>query len=412
MSVPQWIVTQLGAREHYAVPRAFVRRQHLALFFTEAWCRLPRKWTRGMGHSIAAFGGRYHAELPTEKVVSFTAATLFHETWSRLTRPDPTLEQRYAEFARQGEWFAKSVNRHLRHFPMDARQHCFFGFNTGALETLHLMRERGIFSVLDQLDPGRTDEEVVAEEARKWPEWEAFPGSVPEPFYQRIAQEWEAASLILVNSPWSKQALLREGVAESKIIVVPLAYEPEIKTRPTPKRVSPDRPLTVLWLGQIVLRKGIPYLFEAARQLQDRNIRFVVAGTIGISAKAVAGAPKNLTIVGRVTRSEALRLFSESDVFVLPTMSDGFAMTQLEAMSFGLPVVATRRCGEVVEDGVDGLIVPAGDSQTLAQAIAKLDEDRGLVEAMSVKALEKSAQFPIEAFAQRVEAALPPALRP
>jgi glycosyltransferase involved in cell wall biosynthesis len=112
-------------------------------------------------------------------------------------------------------------------------------------------------------------------------------------------------------------------------------------------------------------------------------------------------------VVGKVLREEALRLFRESDVFVLPTMSDGFALTQLEAMTFGMPVIATRRCGEVVEDGVDGLIVPAGDSEALAGAIARLDDDRGLVEAMSAKALVKSTMYPIEKVAERIEAALP-----
>jgi glycosyltransferase involved in cell wall biosynthesis len=71
----------------------------------------------------------------------------------------------------------------------------------------------------------------------------------------------------------------------------------------------------------------------------------------------------------------------------LPTISDGFAITQLEAMAHGLPVITTPNCGQVVTDGVDGFIVPVRDSQALADAIARLDGDRPLLRTMSANTL-------------------------
>src|SRR5438874_49664 len=83
----------------------------------------------------------------------------------------------------------------------------------------------------------------------------------------------------------------------------------------------------------------------------------------------------------------------------------GSAITQIEAMAHGLPVLTTANCGAVVDHGRDGLIVPAGDAQALAAAIAAFDDDRGRVAAMSEAALAKSRQFSLAAYAARLDAA-------
>ena len=100
-------------------------------------------------------------------------------------------------------------------------------------------------------------------------------------------------------------------------------------------------PLRVLFLGQVILRKGIQYLIAAARRLEAENIRFDVVGPIGISRRAMTTAPSNMTFHGRTGRDQAATWYQRSHLFVLPTLSDGFAITQLEAMTYGLP--ASRR---------------------------------------------------------------------
>src|SRR5439155_12932216 len=88
------------------------------------------------------------------------------------------------------------------------------------------------------------------------------------------------------------------------------------------------------------------------------------------------------------------------------------AITQIEAMAHGLPVLTTPNCGAVVDHGRDGLIVSAGDAQALAAAIAAFDDDRGRVAAMSEAALAKSRQFSLAAYAARLDAATATDARP
>jgi glycosyltransferase involved in cell wall biosynthesis len=395
----QWIVSQIGAREHYAVPRALHRRGHLDLFVTDAWCRWGSGLLRRGPALLRRFAGRHHPDLPSHKVRAFTLASIRNDR--RLKAEARSNEGWTRANLEIGAWFARRVNRVIRGRRMNPAVTAFFGFQTASLETIQLLSQRGVFTVLDQAGPGRVEEDLVRQEAEKWPGWERMTGLTPEVYFERLAAEWSAVSAILVNSEWSRECLIRQGAEAGKIFVVPLAYE----APPAPPR--PPRqghgPLTVMWLGQVILRKGIQYLVEAARELQVRDIRVVVVGPVNISAEAAASAPSNVTFTGRVTRDRAVAMYREADVFVLPTISDGFAITQIEAMAQGLPVIATPRCGNVVTQGVDGLIVPAGESVGLARAIARLDDDRDLLRSMSAAALLKSRQFTLDHYAERLE---------
>ncbi|MGO8763579.1 MAG: glycosyltransferase family 4 protein [Limisphaerales bacterium] len=238
---------------------------------------------------------------------------------------------------------------------------------------------------MDQVDPGRVEENIVVEETERWPGWEGIRGRMSQAYWDRVKAEWSAADLVLVNSNWSRDALLQQGVSFGKIIVVPLAIDVSIDHALEPG--NPEGSLKVLWLGSVILRKGIQYLVEAARRLERQKVEILLAGPLGISEQAVRSFPGNIKVLGRVTRDQLKIYYRQSHLFVLPTLSDGFAVTQLEAMAHGLPVVTTPNCGEVVTDGMDGFIVPARDSQALADALMRLDGDRPLLRAMSANAL-------------------------
>src|ERR1019366_1805330 len=160
--------------------------------------------------------------------------------------------------------------------------------------------------------------------------------------------------------------------------------------------------LRVLWLGQVNLRKGIHYLMQAARLLERENIHFDVVGPIGILPGAVALAPRNMTFHGSVSRDRAAEWYRQSDVFVLPTLSDGFALTQLEAMAQGLPVIATLNCGRVVEEDKTGFIIPSRDPQALADALLKFAADRTLSASLASACREAVNAYSIDAYGRRL----------
>jgi glycosyltransferase involved in cell wall biosynthesis len=389
-----WIVSQVGSREHYAIPRGLARRGLLERVVTDYWC--PRWLSSNAANSLrwkplARLRGRFSPEID-RRVVSFNGRAALARALSYGRRP---AEGVYAADIEYGRWFAQNTARIIERSPA-AR--VFFGYSMGSLEALQAARRRGLFTVVDQIDPALEEAEIVRQERERFPDWEERAARQPEPYWRRLRDEWSTAHLVVVNSEWSRQSLIKHGLPPEKVAVVPLAYEPPAQAstghRPAGKN------LRVLWLGTVILRKGIQYLLEAARRLPA--VEFTVAGPVRISQRVVGAAPSNVRFLGQVPHLQTAELFKTSDLFLFPTLSDGFGLTQLEAMAWGLPVVTTRHCGEVVIDAENGLLVPARDGQAIAEAIARVEADRELLAALSRKALATVTAFSLENITTRL----------
>ncbi len=244
-----------------------------------------------------------------------------------------------------------------------------FAYSYAAERIFKFARERGWKTVLGQIDPGPVEERIVAGLHKESGQnhWE------PAPEEDRTS--WRAECLladqIVVNSAWSRDALLTEGVPAEKIRVLPVAYEPppesESFQRHYPNSFSAERPLRVLFLGQINLRKGIAQLLEAARLLARENVEFWLVGPT--QAGMTPYQNTRIKSFGVVPRLDVASYYKQADVFILPTLSDGFGLTQLEAQSWKLPVIASRYCGEVVDDEVNGVILEEVSGQAIAEAL-------------------------------------------
>ena len=136
---------------------------------------------------------------------------------------------------------------------------------------------------------------------------------------------------------------------------MPLAYErpPESVAfrRRYPSSFSSTRPLRVLFLGQVNLRKGVEPLLDAIRLLSGEPIEFTFVGPVQISIPADLRNNRQVHWHGPAPRPATGQFYKDADVFLFPTFSDGFGLTQLEAQAWKLPVITTRFCGEVVEHG-------------------------------------------------------------
>jgi glycosyltransferase involved in cell wall biosynthesis len=400
-----WLTSQIGAREHYAISRVLHRAGKLQRLYTDFWASAPWRLLGKMTGN-ASLVARCHPDLAGAPVTSFNLKAL---KASRQSFDNP-----YEGFLQVGQAFGLKVAAHLQstnsQLPASSST-IFFGYDTGFLEPAQLIKARGGKAIVCQMDPARYEVDLVKAEKKRWPGWARHSVEVPDAYFKRREAEWAAADIVMVNSKWSRQALIKQGVPESKLAVVPLAYEPE-RTKGGSRKANGEknttftqnRPLRVLFLGQVILRKGIQYLIEAARLLEKEAIHFDIVGSIGISDEAVALAPVNMTFHGPVSRDRTEEFYRSADLFVLPTLSDGFALTQLEAMAHGLPVIATPNCGEVVSDGVDGLIVPSSDANALAEALQLLLQDPGKLRAMSDATAPKLKQFSLERLEENLTA--------
>ena len=389
------VVAQRGAREHYLAARALARSGQLAALFTDWYA--PKEWL--FKRILLAFGqtGRRMCAAKAEGVHdSFVMTMRWRTIFARLVEKfSCNDESLYEKFLRADVSFARQLA--AANLP---NHDVIFVYSYAALEAIRVARSRGILTVLDQIDPGPVEFRLVAAEQDAWPQYALGSADYPKEYYERLRQEWSVADVIIVNSEWSRDALIAEGVREEKIEILPLGYENNHCVQSVSS--TNKKSLRVLWLGQVNIRKGIQYLVEAARLLKGSPVEIVVAGPIQIRSEVIASAPNNIQWLGPVTRDSVGTLYASSDVFVLPTISDGFAITQLEAMAHGLPVITTTHCGQVVQDGLNGFVIPSRSAEALAEAILRFVRDRKMVSDMKPACLERSRQFGVDVYQQRL----------
>lgn len=382
----RFTVGQLGSREHYALPRMLYAHGVLRHFYTDYWVS---KRSAGLlqhlpARALQRLAGRRTDSIPDELVTAFPELFL-HKVLYRFSGDI------WDHYMCEGSSFARKIIDHAAAERRDLSGEIFFGFSSASLEALQFWGKNIGPTILDQIDPLAVEHEIIREERELYPGWEDKNSLPSSAYVDRIRREWEQANRILVNSTWSYKALEKQGVPSEKIMNVPLAYSGLIEEKSDDLRYDGKRPLHVLWLGSVILRKGIAHLIEAARQLSPQ-IEIKVAGPIRINLNHIS-LPSNMTFSGQVPRVTTTELWRWADIFVLPTLSDGFAMTQLEAMAHGVPVIATPCCGEVVEPEINGLLVPARDSEALATAIMRFHDVPELVTAMSHAAVIRAAHF-------------------
>jgi len=127
-----------------------------------------------------------------------------------------------------------------------------------------------------------------------------------------------------------------------------------------------------------------------------------MVGPVEITNAAAITDIKSVKWFGPVTRKQAAEFYRAADLFILPTLSDGFAITQLEAQAHGLPLIASKNCGEVVENGVNGIILDEPSAACIEHAvrdcIASPDRLEKLASASGVH-----DKFTIEALANQLQ---------
>jgi Glycosyl transferases group 1 len=364
----KWICCQLGAREHYSFARALHAKRLLGGLVTDAWVppSHPLGWLR------RNLRERYHPDLASAQVRAWNVATVAFELAARRSglRGWPLILER-------NRWFQKNVASSLSagQPPTIEPQPILFSYSYTALEPFRFAKARGWKTVLGQIDPGPPEEAIVSQllEANSGQSGGWRPA--PDVYWEGWRQECELADRIVVNSKWSEQSLLQEGISAQKIRVVPLAYDapPEAADfeRVYPLAFTVERPLRLLFLGQVNLRKGVIPILEAVRQLKDEPIEWWFVGPVQINVPANFLNNERIRWYGPVPRGGTSGYYREADVLLFPTFSDGFGLTQLEAQASRLPVIASRFCGAVVQDGVNGLLLP----EVSADAIAKVLRD-------------------------------------
>jgi glycosyltransferase involved in cell wall biosynthesis len=370
--LPSWICCQLGAREHYAIPRALHQAGQLAHLITDAWVSPQSTLNQLPMPFCANLQERFHTDLSQASVHAFTGSLIHFQLTQRIKKSSvwEIVSARNNWFQQHAVQLLDTLNPKLSTL---SYRPTLFAYSYAALELFRFAKARGWRTILGQIDPGPVEEKLVLEVHARHPAYGSNWQPAPPYYWSRWQEECSLADQIVVNSGWSSQALQQAGISPHKIKIIPLAYKPpqpaQDFVRTYPSVFCVERPLRVLFLGQVILRKGVAALLDAATLLRTHPIEFWLVGSQGISKPQQPELYQQVRWIGAVPRSLTSQYYQQADVFLFPTLSDGFGLTQLEAQAWKLPIIASRFCGAVVKDQENGLILQEVSGETIAQAL-------------------------------------------
>lgn len=170
-------------------------------------------------------------------------------------------------------------------------------------------------------------------------------------------EEFGFADYFLSPSDWVKRSLLESGVPESKILFLPHGVNTEFY-KPKGEQYQPAKKLRFLFVGRVEGAKGIDYLFEAFKQLQDEDIELNVVGSTFSWTEQAQNFSPNINILGLKRSEEMPSVYANADVFILSSLWEGSALSLMEAMAAGMPSIASSHsCApDIIEDGVEGFV--------------------------------------------------------
>jgi len=185
------------------------------------------------------------------------------------------------------------------------------------------------------------------------------------------------ARLIAITN--QTRSLYKTLVDEEKMSVIPFGVDTEA-FKPI-KEEQPQEELRMLYAGSLYALKGLPYLLKALANVKKFGLRanLIIIGE-GEQKEALVALAKALDIAkevkfeGRVPYSSMPKYYNHCDVFCYPTLGEPFGKAVIEAMASGKPVIATNIGGpaEIIQNGVDGILVPAANSEAIAVQVDRL----------------------------------------
>ncbi len=216
---------------------------------------------------------------------------------------------------------------------------------------------------------------------------------------------------IIAASGFTRDGLVKAGVARDKISIVPYggSHGEAGDTAPLPEaRWKVQKPLRLLWVGQLTYRKGPHHLFDAVRRFPAELVEVSVVTRSAIDPQLAERVPENVRFYNSVQNTQLREMYRSHHLFVMPSLVEGFGLVYLEAMAEGLPILCTHNTGgpDVMEDGVEGFIVPPGEPNAIALAIERCLTDPHLLPLMSAAAWAAAGTWSWERFRQGIRSTI------
>ncbi len=389
--LPPTVVSCIGKRHSYETALAYQEVGALLRFVTGV--HLSEKTAGRLGALGKRLRKRVDPRLDASRVVSMPLVELLGDVGARI------LGERAGYQA--SELSAELFDRRCAQLLEGAQ--AVHGFEYTASATFEAAKKRGMRTILDAPTVHHATWSRILEE-------EILPiaPSVGRMYLKRIErtkrkknEEVALADRILVPSRWCASSYESQITSSDSIAIA--SYGAKVRDGDAARPREKARFLCLT--SGLGLLKGTHHLLAAFAPLSD-EAELWLAGPVHPELRLhLAKHGRSVRLFGKVGPAQIQKLFDESNVFVFPSLCESSSLAVLEAMGQGLPVVVTERCGSPVEDGVQGIVVSANQTEPITEALGRL-RDPDLRAAMGAKAKARAQERTWAAYREAVRQAV------
>ena len=283
--------------------------------------------------------------------------------------------------------------------------HGVYAYEDCAERSFEVARQLGLRRFYDlPIAYWETAQRLLREEARRYPEWEPTLGGTRDSDEKlaRKTRELELAEIVICPSAFVLDSLPEKTRLSKKCVVAPFG-SPAVEADNRSSTAHTDR-LRFLFAGALTQRKGLADLFAAMKLVDSKEAELVVMGSLVQPMRFYRNEFPDFIYEPPRPHDAVLRLMRSCDVLVLPSIVEGRALVQQEAMACGLPLIATRNAGgeDLIVDRKTGFLVEAGAPAAIAEKIRWFLENRDQLPAMGEAARAKAAELTWPAYGEKI----------
>ena len=388
-----------------AVMNALDRADLLAKFVTTLGWSNSSPFLQALPENLRAQMARRAYDLPHYKIKTHPAREIVrlpaekfglrsltrHETgWASIDRVWQRLDQVAADYLQQN------------HERLKIRG--VYAYEDGAERSFETAHELGIRRIYDlPIAYWETAQRLLQHEAQRYPQWEPTLGGTRDSGEKlaRKTRELELAEIVICPSAFVLDSLPERARLEKKCVVAPFGSPPHMTYE---SHKTYGKPLRLLFAGALTQRKGLADLFAAMKLVAGKRAELVVMGSLLLPMNFYREEFPGFIYEPPRDHAAVLRLMRSCDVLVLPSIVEGRALVQQEAMACGLPLIVTRNAGgeDLIVEGKTGFLVPIGAPAAIAEKIEWFLENRDQLPAMSAAARAKAAELTWPVYGEKI----------
>lgn len=385
-------VGQLGGRMYYGIPSILYKHDLLSTLYTDF---VLNKFPFSLISNVKSLNAR-RAPLPPKMIKQMVWQSFFHQY--KIYKQKDILNV-HKEFYRFGICLEKKIIKDNFN-----NSQAIIMIGSVSEHVLKEAKKRGLITIKEQIIvPAVFIKETLKDAWLQFPDWEDVEKEkkIFDLWESVQTNEWDNADYVICGSRFVAEVIRKLGGPYEKTFVIPYGVPLSSQIKDV-KQFNQNRKLRVLSIGNISLRKGTPYIIEAARKLSS-ICEFKLVGSVPDRVKNILKSlPDNITLTGHVARILLKDYFEWADVFILPSLSEGSATVCYEALSFGLPLVVTPNSGQFFTHMKEGVYIEPKSVDAIVDALTFFVNNPSQVSIMSANALVLSKEASFEAYEKRI----------